>query len=80
MVPAPPLHVSDPDLDKIDDNTDYLEGLDRGFAALRVGEHKRRNFDGVIDALDQMEDKGTCILLRKKLIEHVWVAFGKGVA
>lgn len=61
-VPTPPPSIEDPDLDETNDDTDYLEGFDRGFAALRVGEHSGRNF-GVMEALDQMEIKGTCILL-----------------
>ena len=79
-VPHPPPTAKDPDLDKTDDEVDYVEGLNRGFAALRVGEHKGRNFDGVMDAIAQMENKGTCILLKKKLIEHVWMCKGKDVA
>ena len=79
-VPHPPPTPLDPDLDQTDDDNDYLEGLSRGFAALRVGEHKGRNFDGVMDAIAQMENKGTCILLKKKLIEHVWISKGQDIA
>ena len=76
--PAPPptavvVPAKEPDLDATDDDVDYCEGLSRGFEALRVGEHEGRDFDGVMDAIAQMTDKGTCILLRQKLIEHVWM-------
>ena len=62
-VPHPPPTPLDPDLDKTDDDRDFLEGLNRGFAALRVGEQKGRDFDGVMDAIARMENKRTCILL-----------------
>lgn len=78
--PHPPPSRKDPDLDATDDNEDYIAGLGRGFAALRVGEHEGRDFDGVMEALAQMENKGTCILLRKKLIEHIWITKGKDIA
>ena len=75
--PSPPVRATDPNLDATDDDMDYCEGLSRGFAALTVGEHKGRDFDGVVEALAQMNDKGTCLLLRQKLIEHVWTTKGQ---
>ena len=79
-VPHPPPTPLDPDLDKTDDDRDFLEGLNRGFAALRVGEQKGRDFDGVMDAIARMENKGTCILLNFFLLEHVWMCKGQDKA
>ena len=79
-IPHPPPTSLDPDLDKTDDDADYTEGLNRGFAALRVGQHKGRDFDGVMQAIETMENTGTCILLKKKLIEHVWTFKGEEFA
>ena len=77
---VPPTTAPELDKDATDDDMDYCEGLSRGFAALRVGEHKGRDFAGVMDAIGQMENRGVCILLRKKLIELIWVKSGKEVA
>ena len=79
-VPHPPPTLEDPDLDATDDEVDYVEGIERGFAALRVGAFKSRNFDGVMEALDQMEDKEECASRKEKMIEHVWMTKGKATA
>ena len=47
---------------------------------MRVGAFKGRNFDGVMEALDQMEDKESCALRKQKIIEHVWMTKGKATA
>lgn len=72
-VVAPPLGLQKPDKDATNVNLDYEEGLGRGFRALREGVHKGRDFAGVMDAIVQLEKKGACILLRKKLTEDTWV-------
>ena len=59
------------DKDATDDEIDYLEGIDRGFRAVRVRK-QRRDFNGVMAAIKQMEDKSECIVMRQKLIDHVW--------
>ena len=47
---------------------------------MRVGAFKGRNFDGVMEALDQMEDKESCALRKQKMIEHLWMTKGKATA
>ena len=79
-VPHPPPTSEDPDLDATDDEVDYVEGIEQGFATLRVGAFQGRNFDGVMDALDQMEDKEECASRKRKIIEHVWMTRGKSSA
>ena len=59
------------DGDKTDDEVDYEEGIDRGFRAVRTRK-EGRDFDGVMAAIEQMEDKSECAVMRQKLIEHVW--------
>lgn len=63
------------DHDATDDEVDYGEGIDRGFRAVRTRK-EGRDFNGVMAAIKQMEDKTECILKRHKLIEHVWIFSG----
>ena len=59
------------DTDATDDEVDYEEGIDRGFRAVRLRK-EGRDFNGVMAAIKQMEDKSECIIMREKLIDHVW--------
>ena len=65
--------TTDPEEDKdaTDDEVDYGEGVDRGFRAVRIRK-EGRDFNGVIAAIKQMEDKIECSVMRQKLIEHIW--------
>ena len=67
--PSPTVRAQDKDA--TDDEVDYEEGIDRGFRAVRVRK-QGRDFNGVMAAIKQMEDKSECHVMRQSLIEHVW--------
>ena len=59
------------DGEKIDDEVDYEEGIDKRFRAVKT-RRQGRDFNGVMAAIKKMEDKSECIAMRKLLIEHIW--------
>ena len=59
------------DKDATDDEVDYEEGIDKGFRAVRVRK-QGRDFDGVMAAIKQMEDKSECHVMMQSLIEQLW--------
>ena len=67
----PSTKAKEVDKDATDDEVDYEEGIDRGFRAVRIRK-QGRDFKGVMAAIKQMEDKSECIVLREKLMEHIW--------
>ena len=66
------------DGDKTDDEVDYEEGIDRGFRVVRT-RREGRDFNGVMAAMKQMENKSECIAMRKSLMEHIWALPRKNV-
>lgn len=50
-----------------------------GCQPLRDPEFLGRDFNGVLDKLRQMENKGMCHLMQRQLVEHVWAHSGKDV-
>ena len=59
------------DKDATDDEVDYEEGIDRGFRSVRTRK-QGRDFNGVMAAIKQMENKSETIVLREKLMAHIW--------
>ena len=53
------------------------DGGEPAFELLRDPEFMGRDFEGVLGALKQMENKGMCHLIQRELVEHVWVHCGK---
>ena len=66
------------DGDKTDDEVDYEEGIDRGFRAVKT-RREGKDFNGVMTAMKQMENKSECIAMRKSLMEHIWALPRKNV-